>query len=144
MNDLENIVIGVTENLNKRTAEQNRGISVQELNDMIDQNLGNVNCYPGVEDGTCHQVAFFISLSSKRYLGTGRKKGHLTFSQILTELVRHMQGHCPDKTRHAILITDNWQPDVYNAWKANIDQITKTKTVDIYLIDPKNCNKIIV
>jgi len=146
MSDFEGVVSDISREINERSSDNKNGISAKELTDIITQNMehrfGLVNCYPGVEGGECEKVAFFISLSAKKYVGSRRKIGHLTFSQTLTEVVRHMQGRCPDKTYHAILITDNWQPDIYNDWRANLQQIKQNATVDVYMIDFANCNRI--
>ncbi len=146
MSDFEGIVSEISNEINERVLDNIKGISAKELTEIVTDNtkyrFGVVNCYPGVEGSECHKIAIFISLSAKKYVGSRRKKGHLTFSQALTEIVRHMQGRCPDKTYHAILITDNWQPDIYDAWRANLQQIKQNATVDVYMIDSANCNRI--
>ncbi len=146
MSDFEDIVRNIGREINKQISDNNKSISAKELTEIVtdstEYRFGVVNCYPGVEGGECHKIAIFISLNAKKYVGSRRKKGHLTFSQALTEIVRHMQGRCPDKTYHAILITDNWQPDIYDAWRANLQQIKQNATVDVYILDSDNCNRI--
>ncbi|MBK5963326.1 hypothetical protein CCR95_04280 [Thiocystis minor] len=107
------------------------GISVAEINDIARLNHEEINCYPGEPGGQCHSLAFFFSLQGNLRKG----KGHYNFAQILEEFIKHMQGRCVGKTRHAVIITDAWWHDHYEKWHANIEAIQHTGVhVEVYLI----------
>ena len=99
-------------------------ITRDDLVELVGANSGRVNCYPGTPGTGCCQVAFFISLTSERYIPP-RGRGHLTFRKILEKFVQHMQGHCKGDTDVAILIFDRPDPDALNEWQSNINQIRR-------------------
>ncbi|NHM26188.1 hypothetical protein G7K71_04060 [Desulfofundulus sp. TPOSR] len=100
---------------------------------------GAVNCYPGIPDPHCHDIALFISLSSPSY---AKGKGHLNCRQAIEKLVQHMQGSCYRRTRIALLITDNWDPTAFDDWKANIRNIKTEAHVEAYLLAERNVSEI--
>ncbi len=107
------------------------GLSVTELTDIAAAQFADINCYPGTPDDRCHPIAVFIALHGKLRKG----RGHYNCAQILEEMVLHMQGRCPDTTRHAVLILDAWWHDHYEKWRANIETMKRTGVrVEGYLI----------
>ena len=125
------------------SAKKGKGLKVSELVDIVGNSTNvPINCYPGIEGGTCYKEAYFISLHDKQYVGTRRKKGHLTFAGALREIVRHMQGLCPNKTYHAVLITDRWDSELFRYWKSNFEEIKLIATIEFYLIESGKCTQI--
>lgn len=107
------------------------GIAVEEIADILGQQDGDVNCYPGKRSVQCHRVAYFISLNGRLRKG----KGHYNFAQMLEEFIKHMQGRCPGSTQQAVIITDAWWQDHYEKWYDNVQAIKRTGvTVEAYLI----------
>jgi len=95
---------------------------------------GGINCYPGKPGGTCHSLAFFMSLSSPRYRKP-KAQGHFNLHQIMQKVVQHMQGHCVGKTMHAVVITDVWDLGVVDEWAGNLKAIGRSgATVEVYLL----------
>jgi hypothetical protein len=137
MSEFQDMACRISDGINDRISDTEKGISAQELMNIVGdatEKFPPINCYPGIKGAPCEKLAFFISLNAKKYVGSRRKKGHLSFSQALVEMIRHMQGRCPDKTRYAILITDTWQPDIFDGWRANMKQIIQNATIEIYLM----------
>ena len=92
-----------------------------------------VNCYPGEPGAACHSMAVFVSLTAKAY---ARGRGHLSFRQALECFVQHMQGGCAGRTHTAIVIVDSWDPEAFEDWRANIEQVRKSGAfVEVYLVD---------
>ncbi len=116
-------------------------ISPDMVPEIVSEAMGGrdkFNCYPGVP-GSCHRVAFFVSLQAKRFRKRWpRGAKHLSFSQALARLVKHMQGTCPDITTKAILIADTWDVDSYQSWKANLRRINHQYHLEIYFIGSGN------
>lgn len=97
-------------------------ITPNDLVELVGGNSGLVNCYPGVPGNVCCREAFFISLTSTRYIPS-RGGGHLTFRKALETFVQHMQGHCKGRTEVAIFIVDSFDPDAFCEWQSNIEQL---------------------
>lgn len=95
--------------------------------------MGEVNCYPGKKGAGCHDVSFFISLTSKDH--KGKRTGHITCKQAIEKLVQHMQGHCARKTRAAILIVDSWDADAMADWKHNLWRIQSEAHLEVYMVN---------
>jgi hypothetical protein len=106
-------------------------VGVHNIGDIAKQVGLEANFYPGVSSEDCCDNAFFISLSSKSYR---KGRGHYYFNEILQKLIQHMQGACPGTAKRAIVITDSFEPDEFQRWKFNIDEIRKIATVEFYLI----------
>ena len=115
-------------------AEGGKDISPKNLPEITSQATGKkeVNCYPGYPSNTCYEEAYFYSLTSHKYKNGYR--GHLTFREALEKLVQHMQGLCVGHTHAAIMITDSWDTNAFEDWRANIEQIRRNSLVEIYLI----------
>lgn len=89
------------------------------------------NCHPGGRPGACRELAFFVSLSSRKYTA-GR--GHIGFRTMLERFVQHMQGRCPDVTRAAVLVSDSWDSAVFDEWRANVEQVKRRAHVRGYIV----------
>ena len=136
---IDSILGRISEGMLKEEEEgRGSGMSVAEIGDIIEANAGSVNCYPGKPSGACHDKAYFISLTSKRY---AKGAGHLSFRKAIERLVQHMQGHCVGFTKDAIVICDSWDPDVIDDWRSNIDQIKRTARIQAYLVSGNNISK---
>jgi hypothetical protein len=100
--------------------------------------LAKFNFYPGAESVNCCSVAFFCSLTGNRW--TLDETEVLTFEQMFKNLIKHCQGACPDITKFAVIIADNWDDDVVSFWKPNIERL-KSKGISILvymMIGPSN------
>ncbi len=93
----------------------------------------SINCYPGIPGDKCYKVAYFYSITDKSKYHIKRGKS-LSLSAVLDKLVSHMRGACEDETQVAILITDNWDANVYNKWKGVLERIKKNAHLEIYLV----------
>ena len=103
------------------------GISVCEIARMV----GEANCYPGTHSGPCHELSYFISIRGEMAKG----RGHLYFSAMLEAFIMHMQGHCRGITKHAIIITTDWEHWHYEQWYYNIENIKRDGVlIEVYLI----------
>jgi hypothetical protein len=101
-----------------RTANDG-GLSVDQLNDIAASQFGDINCYPGRPSDQCYPLALFVALHGQ----LRQDRGHYSCAQILEEMVRHLQGRCPDTTRHAVLIVDAWWHDHYEKWHSNLENM---------------------
>jgi hypothetical protein len=119
------------------------GITGDQLPEILSTALGQqgrgFNCYPGIPGDHCHDLAFFISLQSPLY---AKGRGHLYFGQALEKLVQHMQGICFQKTRFAVVMTDNWDAAAFNAWRPNVNQIKNSANIEAYLLSGGNASEI--
>jgi hypothetical protein len=95
------------------------GISINEIGDILQAEHGEVNCYPGVPSGQCHDIAYFFSFE-----GLLRKRGQRqNFEATLQNLIRHFQGKCGRVTGAGCVITDSWWAPNYEKWRDNTEQI---------------------
>lgn len=92
--------------------------------------FGQVNFYPSDHLGPCCNIAFFISLRGKRW--KIKNKDRVDFSELFDNIIQHCQGSCQGHTNQAIIITDNWDDDVANKWKHNI-QALKSHGVEFHV-----------
>ena len=101
--------------------------------DILGTKMGShINCYPGTPGRGCFDVAFFVSLTCSKYKSGN---GHLSFKEALEHFVEHMQGTCAGITKHAVIITDNWDPNVFVAKVDNIKRVQEAGAcVEIYLL----------
>ena len=107
------------------------GISVAQVNEIATAELGEINAYPGTPSDVCHPLALFVALHGQLRQG----RGHYNCAQILEEMVRHLQGRCPQQTRHAVLIVDAWWHDHYEKWRSNLETIKREGVrIEAYLI----------
>ena len=95
--------------------------------EMMDRDQGvqdrmNINFYPSDIKGRCHEVAYFMSLQGK---GVTLKKGKIPFDKMMKLFIKHCQGSCIDKVKHAIIITDKHDNDEIEFWQSNINNIKK-------------------
>jgi len=112
---------------------ENGGVTANDISKII-TNGGwtNFNCYPGIPSSSCHRLAFFVSITSRK---NARGIGHLSFRNILEKCVQHLQGSCQGITSSVVLITDNWEPDAWDDWSQNINQIKKSGVfLEMYMI----------
>ena len=96
----------IVDRIKKCKDEEAGQITPDDLMELVGANSGLVNFYPGVPTNVCCREAFFISLTSGRYLS--QRGRHLSFRKTLELFVQHMQGHCKSTTNVAILIFDSW------------------------------------
>ncbi len=133
MGEFEKIVGEFSDTVNE---SENNSIGAKEIGRIVgektEHRFGKVNCYPGIPGAECHNIAFFISLTSKRYIK--KRGGNLSFSAAVSQIVKHMQGSCIRKTHQAVFITDNWDTNSYDEWKANLKEIGKQANLEIYLL----------
>ncbi len=123
----------ILDRIKKCKAEKACQITPDDLVELVVANSGDINCYPGAPNNECCQVAFFISLTSGRYLS--QRGRHLSFRKALELFVQHMQGHCKTTTKIAVLIFDSWDPDAFGEWESNIEQIQLDGAhIEIFLI----------
>ena len=121
----------------ERSHGRHSGISPHQLPDIIDRTfgpLGRYNCYPGVPGHGCYALAVFVSMQLKEFKGNTR--GHLTLRGAIEKLIQHIIGSCPGHTQDAVLLTDNWDPNVIQEWRSTVINIMKRDNVnfEIYLI----------
>lgn len=83
--------------------------------------FGRVNFYPSDATGHCCKTAFFVSLKGKRW--NIRLKDKIHFAELYDYIIQHCQGSCAGQTYQVIIITDNWDDDIANKWKQNIEVI---------------------
>lgn len=88
------------------------------------------NCYPGVPGENCYELAFFIALKSPEVVNQGR-----TSKKAFEEIVNHMFGYCQGFTRVAVMVTDNWDPVIFNKWKQALLRIKREAHLEIYFIE---------
>jgi hypothetical protein len=112
-------------------------ITPDDLAELVGANSGDINCYPGAPNNKCCHEAFFISLTSGRYLS--QRGRHLSFRKTLELFVQHMQGHCRGTTNVAVLIFDSWDPEAFGEWESNIEQIQSgSGHIEVFLITGNN------
>lgn len=113
------------------------------MNDLIrgelDNNIGNINCYPGKPGNVCYDFSIFLSLTSAVY---AKGRGHLSCRKAMEKIVQHMQGLCSQKTRDAVFITDGWDTSAFDEWRANLEVINSNAHLEIYLITGRGISEI--
>ena len=110
--------------INELRGDQGKGVCVDDISRLVGETIGNrlgINCYPSKEPVDCRPIAIFISLCALSYVKKNR--GHLKFDDALRAFIRHMTGTCPNKTETAIIVTDSWDPNIFDFWKPSIDNI---------------------
>ncbi|MEI7639115.1 MAG: hypothetical protein WCJ37_17525 [Syntrophus sp. (in: bacteria)] len=136
----------IAENLAKSIHEigKERAIHSKEIPDILQEIFGQgslgINCYPGQPDGVCCEMAWFISLTVSSHVRRG--SGHLNFKEAMAKFIQHMQGPCCKITKTVIFFTDNWDPNIFNDWKYNIDNIKKDAHVEFYLMVGPNVSEL--
>jgi len=109
------------------------GLTVEEINKVVMEICGTINCYPGIPTDTCYDKAVFVSIE-----GIAKKKysrGHLTLDQMFAEFNRHFTM-CP-KTRVAVIICDTWHVPTYDHWHPIFKIIAERGVhIEFYLIWP--------
>lgn len=98
------------------------GGAPEGLTPVIEQclGLGSVNVYPSGTPGRCHQVCYVHSVLPEH--GAGRRsRSCLTFEKALATIRDHA-GICPG-TRRVILITNNWEPRAWFAWRDSLARL---------------------
>ncbi|AOW76235.1 hypothetical protein A3Q34_04805 [Colwellia sp. PAMC 20917] len=116
--------------------KKNNNVSINELGDwLLDQHHHQINFYPSNSNGSCCDLAVFLSMTSKKYKKTKDPRNNLNC--ILDALSKHMQGDCAGMTNKCVIITDNWDADVWDNYKSRIKQVMNNAYVEIYMIsDP--------
>ncbi len=133
MGEFRSQVEEITNRLSEKSGD-NTKIDISEVVNITTHVSGsNVNCYPGIPGDKCYKIAYFYSLTDKSKYHIKRGKS-LSLSAVLDKLVSHMRGACEDETQVAILITDNWDANVYNKWKGVLERIKKNAHLEIYLV----------
>lgn len=101
--------------------------------------LHEFNFYPSDITGHCCEVAFFTSLTGGRW--NLEKKEKISFEQMYKNLINHCQGKCSNKTKYAVIITDNWDDDIASFWQPNIDKLKADGViVEVHMMIGKNDN----
>ena len=132
MNELREIAEKIVKSIELKA--QYGGISVNEMPDIIDKSSvlkEPYNLYPGTNGFNCYDLAIFISLTSQHHKSG---HGHFDIRRTLEKIVQHMQGSCKNKTLTALVLTDNWDANAFQEWKANVKQIQSFSTLEIYLM----------
>ena len=142
MGDLRRIAERITELLEDMKIDgevlpTNIGRNIPDAISSDVHGANTINLYPyGKHNVGCCDFALFLSLQTSAYIKKGRR-GHLNFENAIQKIVQHMQGSCVHNTRTALLITDNYDGDAFQAWRANLEQIRKHAQLELYLIDGK-------
>ncbi len=115
--------------LNERSQE-NSGISIEDIH-ILSGKAGMINCYLGFPTNECCPVAFFISINGVAAQG----RGHLNFKKMMVEFHRHMYMRCFMKTRHAVIISNDWVTKEYEKYHEDIEHLRRRgKTVEAYFV----------
>lgn len=133
MNDQEYIDFIVSNLLNdldrEVSSKKSNSIGFEEI--LKDLFYGDsFNFYPADNHVACCKLAFFVSLTSKKW--PLKPSSKISFGSIMQQFIRHMQGNCKGITKTAVIITDNLELDKLNFWEMNIEQI-RNSGVDIQL-----------
>jgi hypothetical protein len=121
----------LAEEISKRSAEE--GLNLSDIEEIVSTCFPEeeINCYPGLLSEKCCPKAVFISLNGKMAKG----RGHLKFSELFDNLIRHVQGHCHGITNQIAIITDTWEASVYEHWEGNINTMRKEGiSIESYLL----------
>lgn len=114
---------------------RNGGITVEEIQAIVAMLDCPLSVFPGnAGDDDC-PVAFFCSLTSKF---NRRGKGHLSFSRMIDELLRHTRNPLAANLQTIVIITDTWRPDVLDKWAREMTHIESLIDVAVYLISPSH------
>ena len=84
------------------------GIGPLDISEIIGR---EINCYLGIPGYACCSLAVFVSLQSPAY-----------------------EGKCNGIINSVVFITDNWDPEAYEKWRSNLEQIRSSAYLEIYLI----------
>jgi hypothetical protein len=101
---------------------------------------GDINLYPYGEPGRCCDFALFLSLQTVAYIEP-RSRGHMSCARAIEEIVKHMQGKCPDITREALFLTDYWDGAAFQSWKIILHQIQRHACLEVYLLGGKKVSE---
>ena len=107
------------------------GLAVEAANEVV-------NCYPGELVIGCCEKAFFISLSIKL---AGSSRPHLKLNEAFDAMAKHCNGGCKKRTRVAILLTDNWDAELYEEWRPTIENFEGVY-FEAYLLNGDNVTRI--
>jgi hypothetical protein len=108
-------------------------ISLRDILMGMTYNLHEFNFYPSGLTVGCCEVAFFMSFLGRRW--DLEKKERLSLEEMYKILISHCQGKCPDKTKVAVIVADNWDDDIAEFWRPNISQLKKNGvSVQVHLI----------
>jgi hypothetical protein len=95
--------------------------------------LPEFNFYPSEEKSKCCEVAFFTSLVGKRW--NLDKKQRLSLDEMFKILIRHCQGSCANITKYVAIIADNWDDDVVEFWRSNLNQLKNHGvTIELHML----------
>ena len=133
----EDLIVSVVHSVQGILVE-GKPVHACDLADLLLRGCGceDVNFYPSLHKGPCHEIAFFVSLTRFR-LTTGPKDGvrHLDFLEAIEAMVQHMTGPCGNVTKQAVIITDSWQPAAIPEWLGTISTLVdKGKDIRFYLV----------
>lgn len=111
-------------------------ITLSHIQEAMNQNGDRINFYPSDQKGPCSDRLLVLALNGwPAAYGT---HGNLNCSQALEILVQHVQGHCYDITRWAVLVTANWDNFAYDKWQSNIEIMRKQGVKIVFLqLGPK-------
>ncbi len=116
------------DNLNTEyPVKKNDSIGLDNIVMEMSMFLPEFNFYPSKNKTGCSQVSIFTSLMGKRW--NLKNSERLTFDQMFKFIIRHFQGSCMGKTKYAVLVVDNWDDDIANFWKPNIEQLNKNGVI---------------
>lgn len=85
--------------------------------------LAEFNFYPSEYYSHCCQVAFFTSLTGSRW--NLKNSERISFEEMFRYLIRHCQGTCSGTTTYAVLLVDNWDDDIAQFWRPNIEELKR-------------------
>ncbi len=146
MGDFKNVAAAIADAINNVVASSEvslpstEGVRAEDIPGIIEgvPSIHSYNCYPGRPGDQCHELAFFVSLNSRRY---AEGRGHLSFEKMLEHFIRHMQGTCQE-TRTAVIVTDTWDIRIFEKWEDNISKIKNQAHIEVYLVGPAMCTEI--
>jgi len=142
MNEISNLAGVILSGIQE--SADNGGLNIRDISkitERVEENIGQINCYPSVTKGNCCEVAFFIALKGSSY---ARGQGHLSCRKAMEKIVQHMQGTCCDYTKQAVLITANWDEPAYSEWKANLNNIQGKVQLEVYLLSGHSGTRIYI
>ncbi len=121
-------------------AKHNGGINAGEIPDIVadcfGRGVGEINCYPGIPGAPCCDYSVFVStrVRSPVHRGMQQRRGYLNCRDAIEKIVQHMQGFCSGRTRVVFFLTNDWNVDAFEDWKANLQQIKGVAHIEVYLM----------
>jgi len=125
-----------------KTKDKLDHISLDDLVELVGSGSQLVNCYPGISNNVCCRAAFFISLTSDRYILP--ESGHINLQKALELFRQHMQGPCKGQTNIAVLFCDSWDDqDTISKWESLVKETRRDGVLVDVFIKPGNIKTLV-